>query len=362
VYEPQAAAALFLNALSLCLPAALLACGGESVEWEECRSTCDYRAELIFTLGDDDLGFMGPGPAVARIGDFYYVAHQDSRTSIQVFDRRSGFVRTIGREGQGPGEFRDILDLDVDSAGNLWALDAGNRRVSVMRVSGPRAEFLTTFRLPSGLRPNLAGMTLLAGGNALLNATEYVDNKPGPSTHLVNENQGIRWSLEEETLPPPEGRDNRRVYALDGRGGFWTARVRGPYRLEHRRLSDGGLIESVEPVRPWHDQHREAVRLPPREGDPLPPPGEPGGRVLQAAQLTDLLLRGDQLWVLGSYESLSRGTLDVFSTSGGHLLYSRALPFNPGGYVVGFDDDGLIVEFEGGDRPARLHFWRMTLD
>jgi hypothetical protein len=52
----------------------------------------------------------------------------------------------------------------------------------------------------------------------------------------------------------------------------------------------------------------------------------------------------------------------VFSVSTGRLLYSRSLPYDGRRAIAGFDDDGLVVEFEGGDRPGRLHFWRMSLD
>jgi hypothetical protein len=348
------------TALSLSVSSGCGSDGPGSIPVECPTPPCDFQSERLFTLGDDDRGIVGAGATVARIGPYYYVADQDSRNTIQVFHPDSGFVGSIGQAGQGPEEFQRINDLGADSAGSLWVLDIGNARIALVRTSGARPEFLGTFRLPPGVQQRFRdGMTVTADGTTLLNSQAYVNGKlVGPSTYLIDRDE-VKWAIEDDSLGAP-GAPSRQVYALDGEDGYWTAALEGTYRLEHRRLSDGGLVSSFEPRRPWHDEHPESVRLPPRAGDPPGPDGEPPSRTLQAARIHDIHVRGDQLWVIGSFDNLTNSVVDVFDANSGELLYERGFPSTVG-YFIGFDDDGLIVEYEGGDRP-RLHFWKATLD
>ena len=42
---------------------------------------------------------------------------------VRVFDRDGKFVRTMGRNGRGPGELSRSSSVNVDSAGNIWVAD-----------------------------------------------------------------------------------------------------------------------------------------------------------------------------------------------------------------------------------------------
>lgn len=54
---------------------------------------------------------------------------------IRIFDRAGSFVRRIGREGEGPGEFRNLSGLAVAPDG-VGALDGGLARVTVFDADG----------------------------------------------------------------------------------------------------------------------------------------------------------------------------------------------------------------------------------
>ncbi|HLL47323.1 MAG TPA: 6-bladed beta-propeller [Longimicrobiaceae bacterium] len=56
--------------------------------------------------------------------------------NIRVFDPRGTHVRTIGRKGSGPGEFRSVSGLTRMPNGNLLVLDFGNSRFSVYDTAG----------------------------------------------------------------------------------------------------------------------------------------------------------------------------------------------------------------------------------
>jgi hypothetical protein len=56
---------------------------------------------------------------------------------IRVFDSNTGaFVRFIGRDGGGPGEFRAAPMIAPSTDGGIWAWDPGSRRVSLFSTDG----------------------------------------------------------------------------------------------------------------------------------------------------------------------------------------------------------------------------------
>lgn len=62
---------------------------------------------------------------------------------IRVFSLEGAFLRRVGRDGEGPGEFRHISGLAV-APGGIAALDGGLGRVTVL---GPSGEVVRMFRL-----------------------------------------------------------------------------------------------------------------------------------------------------------------------------------------------------------------------
>ena len=70
---------------------------------------------------------------------------------ISVFDRNGMFLRTFGKAGVGPGEFRTPHALAFDSHGNLVVADRHNHRVQVLTKSGQFVREYTNFSRVSGL-------------------------------------------------------------------------------------------------------------------------------------------------------------------------------------------------------------------
>lgn len=65
--------------------------------------------------------------------------------AVRVYDDEGSFVRTIGREGAGPGIFESIGALHVDSRGRLLVADPSQMRVSAFSIDG---ELYSTYQLP----------------------------------------------------------------------------------------------------------------------------------------------------------------------------------------------------------------------
>lgn len=67
-------------------------------------------------------------------GEVYVLDNGNVR--VQVFDSRGKFLRSIGSEGDGPGEFRIPASIAVNSAGDFAVFDMGQERVSVLDARG----------------------------------------------------------------------------------------------------------------------------------------------------------------------------------------------------------------------------------
>ena len=101
--------------------------------------------ELVRTIGDVDsddenLAFNSPADlAVDAAGNIYIADSRNQR--IQMFDPEGRYLRTIGRKGQGPGEFMATRSIDFDGEGRLHVLDNWQRRIQVFT---PKGEVLKT--------------------------------------------------------------------------------------------------------------------------------------------------------------------------------------------------------------------------
>jgi hypothetical protein len=62
----------------------------------------------------------------------YYVAQFKQRYVITQFNPTGQFVRTIGREGRGPGEYLYIVSLTIGPNDSLYVVDHGNARIAVL--------------------------------------------------------------------------------------------------------------------------------------------------------------------------------------------------------------------------------------
>ena len=95
-----------------------------------------------YLLGRFPVFTVGPGGSL-------FVA--DGNADLRYYDADGRYVRTIARQGQGPGEVRYVTGMDVSVDGLLAVLDFGNRRVSVFSLDGT---LIREIRLsPSAGRP-----------------------------------------------------------------------------------------------------------------------------------------------------------------------------------------------------------------
>lgn len=107
-----------------------------------------------------------PAVVVERRGKLYTRGSRDSH--ISVFDSTGTFLRTIGRRGQGPGEFF-VVSGHGFVGDTLWAADARSRAISTFDANGRHLE---TRRVIVELAERFAGAVgvsaLLSNGRAIV--------------------------------------------------------------------------------------------------------------------------------------------------------------------------------------------------
>lgn len=85
---------------------------------------------------DDALGLPA---ALAIVGDYLVVVDRGGGTPLHTVHRRTGERISFGREGEGPGEFEAIWNLDPVPGGSaFWAWDLGLQRLTLVELAGPR--------------------------------------------------------------------------------------------------------------------------------------------------------------------------------------------------------------------------------
>jgi hypothetical protein len=99
------------------------------------------EASIGVEAGEDAYMF-GRVRSVAASPDRIYVL--DSQVpALRAYDRDGRHVMDLGREGEGPGEFRNPSAVGVDAEGRVWLHDQGQQRIIVFAPGGEAVETLS---------------------------------------------------------------------------------------------------------------------------------------------------------------------------------------------------------------------------
>ncbi len=114
--------------------------------------------------------------AVDKKGDIYVV--DNGNTRIQVFDKEGQYLRTIGRRGQGPGEFRGPSRVFVnDLNGEIYVWD-----IRSIKIFSSNGDYLKTISLKSFMR----SFCISPGGIMLGMTSERQEKEYVVSLSLIN--------------------------------------------------------------------------------------------------------------------------------------------------------------------------------
>lgn len=97
------------------------------------------KLELIRTIGgldaEENLSFNEPSDIIRDSAWNLYIL-DSGNNRIQKLNSEGKFIKTIGRKGQGPGEFQAARSMDIDTENNLFVFDVRSRRIEVLSSDG----------------------------------------------------------------------------------------------------------------------------------------------------------------------------------------------------------------------------------
>jgi len=160
---------IFSTALFLSVIILLVSCGKQKAAWKGTIADVDgvtvvknpkqpMYGEEVFSLeeelsigevgGREEYMFSETGTIAVDDEERIYVSDR-KETHIKVFDKDGVYLMTIGRKGQGPGEFERISGMQITHKKELLVFDFNMRRLSFFTVDGKLIETLSI----SELRP-----------------------------------------------------------------------------------------------------------------------------------------------------------------------------------------------------------------
>lgn len=329
-----------------------------------------------FTLAEDDLADGEYWPlAVSSSGEVVYRASEEDAPMFRIVDSTGHRLVAFGRQGEGPGEFRGPLFLQVrDKA--LWMWDA--RRMVALRYS-MKGKALGEAPAPVVRQPlewlgDSVDLWIPArAGDSETPSIQRVAVGGGPARTLIpSSDSGLRqvvaaWLGQRlDLLPYALGPDriyvgdayNFRIYSYDGAGKPLAVfgRTLPPHHRGPREAAEyrAGLTQSLKPtVGP--------------DGKAFRQPGMSARLDTLDREVTTHFFRSPlhvddsgRLWVVGKQNDST--TIDVFADT--TFLGRTVLPcfLNRRGKPVSLSGKWLLLECtlpEASDRPTELQLYRI---
>lgn len=289
----------------------------------------DIHPELR-TSRDAELGLT---TGILHDRDFIYVLDRSDH-AVRVYEKNGRFLKTIGRQGQGPGEFNAPSGFSI-LGDNLYVADSANGRIQILTRAG---DYLSSLKVP--FRPS----DVVALTDDVI-AVSYLPSFRGEKENMIcgYSSSGEKlWECLEPALTGDSIFDTmvNRFLVLPGGPGEFLAVFKSHSAPLHRFAHDGRLIASPAPPRGF-----------PIKELTLPLPG--GSRKL-AGFCWAAAFSGGRLFVL-SPDRTEEGDLGpgfevyVF-VPGGPLEAVIELP----GHVVRISVDGNRVYAVDADRILRI--------
>ncbi|UCC40629.1 MAG: 6-bladed beta-propeller [Candidatus Aminicenantes bacterium] len=103
-----------------------------------------FEEDLTIGVEDGDENCMFGSQVFMNTDDDgnFYVTDWDRKT-VRKYDSNGNFLRSIGRPGQGPGEFQNMSEVKFDIEGNMYLNDVKNRRISFLSKEGSYIEAIS---------------------------------------------------------------------------------------------------------------------------------------------------------------------------------------------------------------------------
>jgi hypothetical protein len=216
----------------------------------ECGS-CAIRITRIATISDDGGTSIGEGLMLSQNSRGYLFATDISMWpgEVRVFDPTGRYVRRFGRDGEGPGEYRQMPPPLFGTNDSMLVIDYGLRRITTLTQEGTVAAIHRLPGLPYRLVPTRSGF--------VYNGT--VADRGAAGWPLVHITRGGRitgsFGADQPGLDPMRPAAFRRVLARSGAEHVWSGRI-NRYVIEKWSVT-GTRVLTIERVMegcsPWEE-------------------------------------------------------------------------------------------------------------
>lgn len=299
----------------------------------------------------------GPGIATSWVssdGERLFLIDVDRQTEFQVFDATSGdFIRSVGREGQGPGEYLNLRAVQA-WGDSLLLFDASNARMSLLDQDLNHVRSWRAMVAPVDFQP----FTDVEGLGLVVNGWSGTQRAAGYPLHLIAPDGSIVRSFGDDPDHPyrsPTSLDGFRIGPSESGPEMWTVRV-NQYLLELWDVRSGDLVRSIAVDQAW-----------PADGYAN------GERVYDVAPMIFDLQMDDRglLWIVGR-ETIDQAPpsdqenfnppdlaqrvdlrLDVVDPEHGQVIATRGLS----DYYGGFLETGQMFSFRSMEQPGQMTVW-----
>lgn len=330
------------------------------------------RFERLATMGSADgpgaLGTpAGAGEAIAMDSrGNYWIASEEAAWSISMFDSTGTWLKTVGRAGEGPGEFASISALVVGKGDTLQAFDIRNGRHVWIDPDGqvvrsrPRSGGVESVEAASD------GLVLLAGGGSR--------GARGQPVHVLDMEGEVLFSLG----GGPNGMEYdfygfSRYVAWAGTTGVVWMTPALDYHLE-RWTVEGELLERWERDPEWMPPDQPWV---PATGDhPVSPTmrdlqfdsegrlwtlaivGEPNWVEGLGQPTGDPEAPGRRMWPIEDVDAVLGSRIEVLDVESRQVLASAFFPT----LFVAFLGPGILASYSDHENGVpQITVWRATL-
>ena len=152
--------------------------------------------ELVRTIGeleakDENVAFNLPSDvALDRDGNIYILDSGNHR--IQKFGPDGQYLATIGRKGQGPGEFVYPESIEIDESGFIYVSDPNNQKIQVLTPEGKESRTIRMIDEQPGIvrLTRSGGMVMAAGSRVMMFAGGEDEPKELPKLIKILDAQG----------------------------------------------------------------------------------------------------------------------------------------------------------------------------
>jgi len=125
--------------------------------------TLDLEEDLsIGNEEDENYMFFRAGPPVVDSEENILILDRGNYR-VQKYDKDGKYLQSIGRQGQGPGEFERLSTLYIDTANNIYVEDSGQK----VHIFNEEGEFKNTIMLADYTRPIMGKFFITKEGSLI---------------------------------------------------------------------------------------------------------------------------------------------------------------------------------------------------